>query len=108
MYRAWWHASVALIPLLLFARPSAERLTRLELATAVVLFVWAVQLQRFAWGGHVWDLPSKLVTGLPVAQRTVGACANACFANRPASSLLRTHGVAPWLSSTSSTSDPDS
>lgn len=48
--RAWWHASVVLIPLVLFGARGGHP------ATAAFLFLWAIQLQRFAWGGRVWDL----------------------------------------------------
>ncbi len=48
--RAWWHASVTLIPLVLFAARRGHP------ATAAFLILWAIQLQRFAWGGRVWDL----------------------------------------------------
>ena len=55
--RAWWHASMALIPLLLFASAARGRkpLRRADALVAIFLVVWAVQLQRFAWGGRAWD-----------------------------------------------------
>ena len=66
--RGWWHASLALIPLLLLTLPSAEPareggfISRHQIVLAgVLMIVWAVQLQRFAWGGRAWDLPIQLV-----------------------------------------------
>jgi len=56
--RAWWHASMALIPLLLFFCRGAngQPLGRTDGWVAIALVVWAVQFQRFAWGGRAWDL----------------------------------------------------
>jgi len=66
--RAWWHASLALIPLFLFAsaRRATQPVRRADVWVALGLLVWAVQLQRFAWGGRVWDLPQavgRVLTG---------------------------------------------
>ncbi len=60
--RGFWHATVVLVPLLLVAgslassQPAGGWRHRAALATAL-LVIWAVQLQRFAWGGRAWDLP---------------------------------------------------
>jgi hypothetical protein len=69
--RAWWHAGLALIPLLLAASPTGPRLLHLpvrrrmlSLLASVVLVVWAVQVQHFAWGGRAWDLPRKIAHSL--------------------------------------------
>jgi hypothetical protein len=60
--RGFWHATVVLIPLLLAAGPAPS--VRKSALVAALLVLWAVQLQRFAWGGRAWDLPRGVAYAL--------------------------------------------